>query len=242
MTKPSTADVAAQAELVAAYEAFLGRFLPRWKQDLGLRTALEVGVVPGCFSEFLRAQGFEADAVDARAPQPWGSGVYDVVLAFGLAPEVHDPFGDMPRLHAATGKLLIVESYCLPEETPLTLLCDERGGEHGAGRGGEHEAGGRPPLACCLSEGALIKMAFHAGYTNVYRFRELPDHEQFQRVVRFDRVHTMLVAANCEVRSPLLERAAEPVISLTEGLWGTSMRGVSELLGRLGRGVRHRKR
>src|SRR5271168_5316386 len=95
-----------QAEYVERRCAFLGRFLPQWKRELDLRTALDVGCGVGYFSAFLRDAGFQVTAVDGRAenvaeaqkrhpgiefracdvedPQCAALGSYDLVLAFGL--------------------------------------------------------------------------------------------------------------------------------------------------------------
>lgn len=55
-----------QAEYMERRCAFLSRFLPQWKRELGLRTALDVGCVVGYFSAFLRDTGFQVTAVDGR--------------------------------------------------------------------------------------------------------------------------------------------------------------------------------
>ncbi len=56
-------------------------------------------------------------------------------------------------------------------------------------------------------------MAFRAGFPHVYRFLELPDHDNFQRVVGLDRIRTMMAAAAFDLDSPLLGPAVEPVVA-----------------------------
>jgi SAM-dependent methyltransferase len=253
MDKSFIFDHPAQAEFMAARREFIARFLPHWKQQLGLRSVLDVGCGVGYFAASLRDMGFEVTAVDAREanisearrrhpgidfrvadvedPQLASLGRFDVVLSFGLLYHLENPFRTMRSLYALTGKLLLVESICLPEETPLLLLFDEPAGEDQS----------LHAVSCYPSEGALVKMAFRAGFPHVYRFRELPDHDNFQRVVGLDRIRTMLAAATCELSFPLLEPAIEPLLAASDDLWATDPTGVTKLLRKLGRGLRHGK-
>jgi SAM-dependent methyltransferase len=246
-------DHPAQADFMAARREFLGRFLPQWKQKLGLRTVLDVGCGVGYFAASLRDMGFEVSAVDAREanitearrrhpgiafhvadvedPQLTALGPFDVVLSFGLLYHLENPFRTMRILQALTGKLLLVESICLPQETPMLLLFDEPAGEDQSLRA----------VSCYPSEGALIKMAFRSGFPHVYRFNELPQHDNFQRIVGLDRIRTMIAGTTVAFDSPLLDPAVEPMLAASDDLWATDPTGVTKLLRKLGRGLRHRK-
>ncbi len=227
---------------------FLARFLPQWKRELDLRTALDVGCGVGYFSAFLRDAGFQVTAVDGREenvteararhpgiefhtydaedPQLTALGSFDLVLAFGLLYHLENPFRAVRNLRAATGKLLLIESLFVPGEAPALLLLDEYAVEDQSLR----------TVSCYPTEGAIIKMAFSAGFPHVCRFREFPDHEQFRRVNGRDRVRTLLAAATCDVRSPLLEAASEPFARpdrLTK-----ERKGLGKLFRRLGKGFR----
>jgi SAM-dependent methyltransferase len=253
MAKPFIFDRPGQAAFMSARREFLGRFLPQWKEELGLRTALDVGCGVGHFAAALRDMGLEVTAIDAREdniaeaarrhpgvdfrvadvedPQVANLGRFDLVLSFGLLYHLENPFRAMRSLHALAGKLLLVESICLPQETPLLLICDEPPGEDQSLRA----------VSCYPSEGALIKMAFLAGFPRVYRFLELPEHDNFQRVVGLDRIRTMMAAAAFDLDSPLLGPAVEPVVAASDDLWATDPTGVTKLLRRLGRSLRYAK-
>lgn len=253
MAKPFIFDRPGQAAFMSARREFLGRFLPRWKEEFGLRTALDVGCGVGYFAASLRDMGFEVTAVDAREDniaearrrhprvdfrvadvedsQIANLGRFDLVLSFGLLYHLENPLRAMRSLHALAAKLLLVESICLPQETPLLLICDEPTGEDQSLRA----------VSCYPSEGALIKMAFLAGFPRVYRFLELPEHDNFQRVVGLDRIRTMMAAAAFDLDSPLLGPAVEPVVAASDDLWATDPTGVTKLLRRLSRGLRYTK-
>ena len=59
------------------------------------------------------------------------------------------------------------------------------------------------------SDGALFKMAYRAGFPNVYRFRELPDHEDYRAMTGRTRVRTMMAASLSALNLPLLEAAPD---------------------------------
>jgi SAM-dependent methyltransferase len=237
-----------QAEYMERRCAFLGRFLPQWKRDLNLRTALDVGCGVGYFSAFLRDAGFQVTAVDGREQnvaeararhsgiefraydvedlQMATLGTFDLVLAFGLLYHLENPFRAVRNLHALTGKVLLIESLFVPGEAPALLLLDEYGVEDQSLRA----------VSCYPTEAAIAKMAFRSGFPHVYGFREFPDHEQFRRADGRDRARTMFAAATCEVRSPLLEAATEPFARpdrLTK-----QRKGLAKLFRRLGKGFR----
>ncbi len=248
VNKPFIFDQPHQAEYMERRCAFLSRFLPQWKRELDLRTALDVGCGVGYFSAFLRDMGFQVTAVDGREenvaeararhsgiefrvcdvedPQLSALGTFDMVLAFGLLYHLENPFRAIRNLHALTGKLLLIESLFVPGEAPALLLLDEYAVEDQSLRS----------VSCYPTEAAIAKMAFRSGFPHVYRFREFPDHEQFRRVDGRDRVRTLFAAATCDVRSPLLEAATEPFARpdrLTK-----QRKGLAKLFRRLGKGFR----
>jgi SAM-dependent methyltransferase len=237
-----------QAEYVERRKAFLAPLLQDWKRELGLRTALDIGCGVGYFSALLRDSGLQVTGVDGReeniaearsrhanidfrvsdaeAPNLPELGKFDLVLAFGLLYHLENPFRVLRSFQAMTGKLLLVESLFVPGDAPMLLLLDEYAVEDQS----------LAAVSCYPTENAIVKMAFRAGFPNVYRFRQYPDHEQFRDVPGRDRVRTLLAAATCEVRSPLLEPAEEPFARpdrLTK-----ERKGVSKLFHRLGRGFK----
>lgn len=237
-----------QAEYMERRRAFLAPLLLEWKRELGLRTALDVGCGVGYFSALLRDSGLQVTAVDGREenivearsrhaniefrvcdvedPALTALGTFDLVLAFGLLYHLENPFRALRNFRALTGKLLLVESLFVPGDAPMLLLLDEYAVEDQS----------LAAVSCYPTENAIIKMAFRAGFPNVYRFREYPDHEQFRDMGGRDRVRTLLAAATCEVSSPVLEPATEPFARpdrLTK-----ERKGISKLFHRLGRGFK----
>ncbi|MGB6198451.1 MAG: methyltransferase domain-containing protein [Candidatus Acidiferrales bacterium] len=249
MDKSFVFDQPQQAEFMQRRREFLGQHLPQWKQELGLRTALDVGCGVGHFSAFLRDAGFTVTGVDGREeniaearsrhtgidfrvadaedPHLSALGEFDLVLAFGLLYHLENPFRAVRNLRGLTGKLLLVESLFVPGEVPMLLLLDEYA-VHDQSLGG---------VSCYPTEGAIIKMAYRSGFPHAYRFRKYPDHEQFRRVGERDRVRTLIAASNPEMHSPVLEAATEPS-ARPDRLTEKERAGFSKLFRRLGRGFR----
>jgi SAM-dependent methyltransferase len=200
----------------------LQTFLPELQPRLGLRTALDVGCGTGFFSEFLRDSEYRVTALDGRKenveeaqrrvenvefhhadvedPSLPTLGSFDVVLCFGLLYHLENPFRAIRNLFALTGKLLIIESMCVPDESSLLYLMDE----------GKLEDQGLNYVALYPSEGCLIKMMWRAGFPFVYRFRNLPDFEQFRDTPGRKRSRTMLVGSQVKLEVPALVPAEEP--------------------------------
>lgn len=248
MSKTVVFDLPRQAEIRDARIAFLRRVLPPWQKQFGLCTGLDLGCGVGDFAAALRDLGLETTATDARdeniiEARSRHSGIdfhvadaedsrhgsratYDFVLCFGLLYHLENPLRAFRNLRVLTGKLLLLESMCLPDAAPFLYLLDEP-------RGGDQSM---RAISCYPSEGAMIKMAYRAGFAHVYRFRELPDHEDFRGGIGKARPRTVLAISNVPLESDLLTRAEEPA---SKGdLWTTDPTGITKTFRRLGRSLR----
>lgn len=214
-----------------------------WKSQLGLHTALDLGCGVGHYSAALREIGFEVTAADARAqnveearsrhpeidfrivdaedPSISQLGKFDLVVCFGLLYHLENPLRAMRNLSGLTDKVLLLGSIVVAEDDPFLLLLDEPAGEDQSLRA----------VSCYPSEGAIIKMAYRAGFPHVYRFRELPNHEDFRAGVGRARARTMIAASVPALDSRLVVAAQEP--RLHTDLWTTDPTGISTILRRL---------
>jgi hypothetical protein len=95
-------------------------------------------------------------------------------------------------------------------------------------------------VSCYPSEGAIVKMAYRVGFPCAYRFRELPDHENYRSGIGRARARTLLAASTMPLNSPLLEIAAEPKPS--GDLWTTDPTGITKALRRLRRNLKHSRK
>jgi SAM-dependent methyltransferase len=255
VSKPIVFDRPVQSESRDARIEFLRRVIEPWKSELNLRTALDLGCGVGHFSAMLRELGLQVTAVDARPdniaearsrisgvdfrvadvedPSLAALGTFDLVVCFGLLYHLENPLRALRNIHALSGKLMLLESISVEGENPFLFLLDEPPGDDQSLRA----------VSCYPSEGAIIKMAYRAGFPHVYRFRELPDHEDFRPVVGRARVRTVIAASIPPLNSHLIEIASEPKPS--RDLWTTDPTGISKVLRRLGRNFkksRNRKR
>jgi len=200
----------------------LREMLPQWKDDLELRSALDVGCGVGYFAALLREFGFEVTAVEGRPENAeearcrvpglqvrvgdveemssLGVGSFDLVLSLGLLYHLENPFRAIRQLRSVTRKLLIVESMCINESRPVLYLRDE---EHGEDQGLRY-------VAFYPSEACLAKMLYCAGFPFVYRFLKLPDHADFSATIRKLRVRTMLAASTQQLAGSRLAQIEEP--------------------------------
>ncbi len=240
MPKPVVFDEPIQTDMRKAKTDFLRREIPPLQASLGLHTAFDIGCGVGYFSAMLRDMGFQVVAVDGREenigeardrhpgidfrvadaedPSLPAIGKFDLVLCVGLLYHLENPLRAFRNLHAMTGKLLIVESMAIPSDKPFFVLLDE----------GPLADESLRALSCYPSEGAIIKMAYRAGFPHVYRFRELPDQEDFRRSFGRDRARTMVAASTTRLDTPLLEIAEEP--RLSGDLWNTDPTGIARKL------------
>jgi SAM-dependent methyltransferase len=248
LSKPFVFDLPLQSEAREAKIDFLRRAIAPWKSDLRLRTALDLGCGVGYFSSLLQDLGLQVTAVDARAENiaearsrfpgidfrvadaedasVAGLGTFDLVLCFGLLYHLENPIRAIRNVHALTGKLLLLESMAVDEEQPFFLLLDEPEGEDQSLRA----------VSCYPSEGAMIKMAYRAGFPHVYRFRELPNHDDFRAATGRTRARTVIAASVPPLGSTLIDIAPEPKPS--RDYWTTDPTGITKVLRRLRRKIR----
>jgi len=240
-----------QSEMREAEIKFLRRVIPAWQSALGLRTALDLGCGVGYFSAMLRDLGFQVVGADARQenidearsrhagidfrvadaedPSLPALGVFDLVVCLGLLYHLENPLRAFRNLRALTGKLLLVESMAVPEEQPYLIIIDEPSGD-------DQSMGA---VSCYPSEGAIIKMAYRVGFPSVYRFRELPDHENYRSGLGRLQARTM-IAASEGGDLPILEKAEESRPSTD--LWTTDPTGITKALRKLGRNLRYARK
>lgn len=191
-------------------------------------TSLDVGCGIGMFSNYLLSLGLETVALDAREgnidearkrypaiefhvcdvedPEVAELGTFDLVLCVGLLYHLENPFRAIRNLESMTGKLMIIESMITPGSSPVSTLVDE----------GQVEDQSLQCIAYVPSEACLIKMLYHAGFSHVFRLKDLPDHEDFRNYLTHRRKRTMLVASRFELGLPILRLKPEPS---TRDLW-----------------------
>lgn len=229
---------------------FLRKFLPTLTAALSLRTALDVGCGVGYFSQFLTDMNFQVTGHDGRQenvaearrrypeidfqaanvedPALRTLPPFDLVLCFGLMSHLEQPVQAFRNLRALTGKLLLMESACIPEQEPIFYLHDERE---------DIQDQGLSRIVSYPSEGCLIKMAYRVGFAHVYQFTELPDNEEFQPTVAWKKARTILAISDVPLQLPFLVPAAIP--PNPSAFWPTGRPGVPRVLGRL-QGFLHR--
>jgi len=210
-----------------------------FRDRFGLRTALDAGCGVGYFAELLQQLGLRVTAFDARpenveearrrhpgiefhvadaeelCPQEFGA--FDLVLCFGLLYHLENPLRALRRLRAMTARVLLIESVCVPERAPALYLRDEAAAEDQA----------LNTVAWYPSEGALIKMAYRAGFPAVCRTARLPEHEDFRGSVGRKPRRTIVVGSVVPTKDPSLVPADEP--SGRADLWSTDPTGVSKM-------------
>jgi SAM-dependent methyltransferase len=236
---PFVFDLEESQRLVEARGGFLRRFVTDFRDRLELRTALDAGCGVGYFAELLQRLGLGVTAFDARSEnveearrrhpgiefhladveelRPQEVGTFDLVLCFGLLYHLENPLRAVRRLRAMTRKLLLIESVCVPERTPVLHLRDEAAAGDQA----------LNTVAWYPSEGALIKMAYRAGFPAVYRTIRLPEHEDFLGGVGRRPWRTIMVAPVLPIKDPSLVLADEP--SGRTDLWSTDPTGLLKM-------------
>jgi SAM-dependent methyltransferase len=251
LSKSFVFDLPMQSKSREVKMEFLRQVIGPWISGYRLHTALDLGCGVGYFSAMLRDLGMRVTAMDGRAenvieardrhsgidfrvadaedPSLTVLGTFDLVFCLGLLYHLENPLRAFQNLHALTGRILIVESMVIPEEQPFFILMDE----------GNVEDQSLRAVSCYPSEGAIIKMAYRAGFPRVYRFRELPDHEDYRTVRGRARRRTFIAASALALDSPLLDVAAEP--KLSGDLWNTDPTGIMKKLRRF-RGMLRRSR
>jgi SAM-dependent methyltransferase len=214
------------SELTRGYtevrQAFAREFLGDVRQQMELSTALDVGCGVGYFSKFLSDLGFEVVGVDGREenateakrrypeitfltknvedPSLLDVGNFDFVLSVGLLYHLENPFRAIRNFYSLTGKLLLVESMCIPGSVTSLQLLDE----------GQADNQAVNYVAFYPTESCLVKMLYRAGFPFVYRFEKLPDDAQFTTTFWRKRSRTFLAASRIALKAPNLVLAQEP--------------------------------
>jgi len=181
------------------------------KPLFAFKTALDVGCGLGFFAQILHEAGLDVRAFDGRKENVEEGkrrfpsikfeqgdiqnreivqlGTFDFVLCFGLLYHLESPLAAIRNLYALTGKALLLESMCLPEENPWMLLREEPNLEDQS----------LTDVAFYASEGCLAKMLYRAGFKFVSRLERLPDHDDFRDAPDHVRRRTVLLATSTEI-------------------------------------------
>src|SRR5262249_32577936 len=130
------------------------------------------------------------------------------------------------NLRALTGKLLLIESMAVIDDDPYLIVLDEPAGE-------DQSLGA---VSCYPSEGAIVKIAYRAGFSHVYRFNELPGHENYRTGLGRAQARTLIAASFSPLDSPVLKLAEEPRPS--GDLWTTDPTGITKALRRIRRNLK----
>jgi len=229
---------------------FITPLLRELRQTVDIQSALDVGCGLGDFSDFLSQFGIpkvvgidgrEDNVVEARKRHVGPSfqlgdaeelpvqalGTFDLVLCFGLLYHVENPMRVIRKLRALTKNALIVESMCVPGDKPKLELLDEVDAHNQSLNG----------LAFYPSEPCLIKMLNRSGFRFVYEFLSLPDDPRYSRTSERERLRTIMVASEVEIRSANLRLGRDQMRLASESAdpW---VRPGYKLRSRLGRAYR----
>jgi tRNA (mo5U34)-methyltransferase len=223
---------------------FAREFIEAIRRELVLRSALDVGTGVGYFAAFLHEMGFQVLAIDGREknireakrrhtvidfltrnvedPALPQLGCFDIVLCMGLVYHLENPFQAIRNLEQLTGKVLLVESMCLPGSDATLRLFDE----------GENDNQGLAYVAFYPTEACLVKMLYRAGFPFVYRFRQLPKEAQFERTLWREPSRTFLAASKRELGVADLELFHEQkgVVAIDVDPWASRVSRVRRML------------
>jgi SAM-dependent methyltransferase len=214
-------------ELNIAREQVLRPILAELKQDLQLKTAVDVGCGVGHFSNVLHTLGFEVLGLDAREenvvearqrfpdiefrvlnaedPGMEKLGMFDVGLCLGLLYHLENPFRAIRQLGTITSKIAFVEGVCYPSADPVMVLLDENKlGDQGVNY-----------LAFYPSEACLLKMLYNAAFTDCFYPQPMPAHPFYQQNGNGFRYRTIMTASKLPLTSERLARVAAPETDLT---------------------------
>jgi SAM-dependent methyltransferase len=217
-------------------QKFVSELLEKLQEEVSLASAIDVGCGIGDFSKFLSEVGFRVVGVDGReenteeARRRYPSitfltenaedlpvaqmGAFDLVLCVGLLYHLENPFRAIRNLYALTGKVLLIETMCIPNRHTTMELLDE----------GKAEDQGLNYVAFYPSESCVIKMLYRAGFPFVYQFKELPESEFYASTVWQKRLRTVIVASKIALAAPNLVLAKEPLRIVFElGPWSTRL-------------------
>ena len=224
-------------------EAFLKELLPTWIRELDLKSAIDVGCGQGYFSGTLQSLGLDVTACDGRRenieiaarnhlgvnfrvanaedPALATLGKFDLTFCFGLLYHLENPFIAIRNLQGLAGKVLMLESVCIPGDRAILDLRDE----------GKTEDQGLNFVAFYPTEACLVKMLHCSGFPHVYRFRRMPDHEDFREGRTQGRVRTIMTASRAPLNFSILVEASDPpqVVNPWATGWG-KVRGSAHVL------------
>ena len=194
--------------LIEARAETLERVVRKLKPELSLESVVDAGCGVGFFARVLERCGLnvcgfdgrEANVEEARKrfpdiPFEQGDvqehsilelGKFDLVVCFGLLYHLENPLLAIRNLYAMTGKCLLLESMCLPDDASSMMLREEP----------NQNDQSLTDVACYSSEKSLVKMLYRAGFTTVYRITPLPNHDDFCDTREHARKRTMLLAAS----------------------------------------------
>ena len=232
MSEQRIFDYPASQRVNEVRNAFLKPVLLDLRSYFAARTAIDVGCGLGYFSASLRDLGFHVLGLDGRrenaeeASQRYPDidfriinvehpairqlGSFDLVFCLGLFYHLENPFQAIRNLHALTGKVMVLESMCLPTMQPFMALLEE----------GPTEDQGLAHIAFYPSEGCLVKMLYRAGFSHVYSIRRLPEHDDFRATRLKKRSRTMLMASRTPLPLAYLTLAPEPHV--VDDPWATA--------------------
>lgn len=201
---------------------FIAGFLPELKRTLGCASALDLGCGLGEFSAFLAGSGLQTMGVDGREENVQEAqrrypqlrfvaydmelshvrelGLFDLTLCVGLLYHLESPIAAIRNLHSLTRKAVVIESMIYPGPGLSMGLVEEPPA---------HDQGIRS-LATVLSEPALIKSLYHAGFPYVYSSDTLPAHQDFRETRLYRRRRTCLIAAHAPLQLPGWRLTPEP--------------------------------
>jgi SAM-dependent methyltransferase len=210
-----------------------------------MQSSADVGCGVGYFSGFLKEQGFDVVGFDGRLenvreakrrypsiefhlanvedPAILHQGSFDLVLCVGLLYHLENPLRALRNLAAMATQLLLIESYASPQRETAFYLREES----------HLEDQSLTTLALYPSESSLIKLCYKVGFSSVYRFVPLPDHEDFRDQASRKRQRTMLLAAKAPV--PFLRMPLLPEPQDFSDPWQTTIGRFFGLTGRLKR-------
>jgi len=191
------------------------------RNELELKTAIDIGCGLGYFASALQSLGFQVSAIDGRhenvaeAQRRYPKiqfrqfdaqdtnlrklGKFDLVLCFGLLYHLENPFLTIRNVRQMTGRLLLVEAIIFPGDEPVMALVDE---SRFADQGLNH-------VAFYPTEACLVKMLYKAGFSFVYGLRRGPNHPEYYAAENARRTRTMLVASLDALKSESLRLIAE---------------------------------
>jgi len=208
--------------LIEARGETIRRVVTKLKPALGLTSAVDAGCGVGFFSQTLTECGLQVCGFDAREENieearrrfpgiPFGQGDiedakiaslgrFDLVLCFGLLYHLENPLRAIRNLRSITGKCVLLESMCVPEESTTLLLRQEP----------RQDDQSLTELACYPSESSLVKMLYRAGFAKVYRVALLPDHDDFRATAEHARRRTVLVGCPLPIEVAGFRLIVEP--------------------------------